>query len=259
MIKHFLRPSNRFTGLFQLCFPFFIWWGIQLDVSWVWWVVSYFFCGWIYTILGNNILLHRYMCHGHYTLPKPLEYFLLLIGCMVGVGEPVSYAMTHLVHHNPKYTDTKLDPHGPSCGKRSILLIFQRTVNPDTTPIFSRRVLELKEKYGWIHMYYIPLFIGIASLLYLIDVKVFLFLWALPASLACWGIGWAVWRQHLGLKPNNAPTASWEPTYEGLHKNHHDFPAAPNGGFEPNQIDHTYQVSRLLTIFGLKHNWKGQP
>jgi len=259
MLKHFLRTSNTFTGIFQLCFPFFIWWGIQLDAGWGWWVASFFFWGWVYTIIGNNITLHRYICHRHYTMNKPLEYFLLFIGCMVGVGEPVSYAMTHLVHHNPKYTDTNLDPHGPSCGMRSILMMFQRTVNPDITPIFSRRVLELKNQYEWLHRYYIPLFLSVATLLYLIDVKVFLFLWAIPASFACWGIGWAVYRQHLNLTPNNTPTANWEPTYEGLHKNHHDFPAAPNGGINKGEIDHTYQVSRIFTLFGLKYNWQGQP
>jgi hypothetical protein len=42
-------------------------------------------------------------------------------------------------------------------------------------------------------------------ILWLIDYKVFLFLWLIPASIACWGVGWAVWRQHWHMEPNNSP------------------------------------------------------
>jgi stearoyl-CoA desaturase (delta-9 desaturase) len=173
---------------------------------------------------------------------------------MVGVGGPVSYAMTHLVHH--KYSDTELDPHGPIRGRRSWLMSYQKTVNPDETPVFSRRVIMLNAKYGWTHKFYIPFVLFSAGILWLIDVKVFLFLWAIPASISCWGIGWAVWRQHIGLVPRNTKSHRWELTYEGLHLNHHLFPGAANCAVNPKEIDWTYQASRLLMPI---YNHKGNP
>lgn len=255
-MKKLLQPSNNFSALLQILFPLFVYLGIQTGAGWAWWATTVFFWGFVYTVMANNVMLHRYSCHGHFTLPKWQEYPLLWLGCMVGLGGPLSYAMTHLVHHNPKYTDTVMDPHGPIRGKRSWLMCFQKTVNPDETPIFSRRILELKNRFWWMHEYYTPIVLGTAAVLYLIDIKVFLFCWAIPASFSCWGIGFAVWRQHLGLVAQNAKTHKWELSYEGLHLNHHLYPMAPDTAVNPGEIDWTYQASRLLRP---KYNWKGQP
>ena len=254
IINKFLQPSNQATGLFQLTLPIAIYFGIQSSAGWAWWMAAVFFWGFVYTVIGNNVGLHRFFSHGHFTVSKPVEYLLLWLGCMVGVGGPVSYAMTHVVHH--KYPDTEFDPHGPIRGRRSWLMSYQKTVDPDETPVFSRRVIVLNAKYEWTHKYYIPFVLSSAGILWLIDAKVFLFLWAIPASAACWGIGWAVWRQHIGLTPQNHPNHRYEPVYEGLHLNHHLWPMAPDTAVNPKEIDWTYQASRLLRP---TYNWQGQP
>ena len=100
MINKFLQPSNQATGFFQLTLPVAIYFGIQSGAGWIWWVAAVFFWGFVYTVIGNNVGLHRFFSHGHFTVSKPVEYLLLWLGCMVGVGGPVSYAMTHVVHHN---------------------------------------------------------------------------------------------------------------------------------------------------------------
>lgn len=254
MINKFLQPSNLATGIFQLLSPMFIYLGVISCASWHWWAMSIFCWVFVYTIIGNNIGLHRFFSHGHFTVARPIEYLLLWIGCMIGVGGPISYAMTHIVHH--KYPDTELDPHGPIRGRRSWLMFFQKTVDPIETPVFSRQLLLLNQRFEWTHNYYIPFVLGSAAFLWLIDFKVFLFLWAIPASVACWGIGWAVWRQHIGLHARNSRTHQWKPLYEGLHLNHHLYPMAPNTAIHANEIDWTYQISRL---FYPTYNWKGQP
>lgn len=249
-----LQPSNGFTGLFQLTLPISIYFGIQTGAGWGWWAAAVFFWGFVYTLMANNVALHRYFSHGHFTVSKPIEYILLWLGCMVGIGGPLSFAMTHLIHH--RYSDTDVDPHGPIRGKRSIWMWFQKTVNPKETPIFSKQIVRLSSKYMWTHKYYVPLVLVSASILYLIDIKVFLFLWAIPASAACWGIGYAVYRQHVGLEARNAKSHRWEPIYEGLHLNHHLYPGAANCAVNPKEIDWTYQASRLLMP---TYHWKGKP
>jgi fatty-acid desaturase len=174
---------------------------------------------------------------------------------MIGLGEPLSYAMTHIIHH--KYSDVPgIDPHGPTNGKRSIFIWFQGDVDPAKTPVFSRRIMSLNKDYWWLHRFYVPFVVLNAALLWLIDFKVFLFLWLIPAATACWGIGWAVWRQHWHATPQNSNLHRWDWVYEGLHKNHHDWPSAPNTAVRPREIDWTYEFSK---IFRPKYHWAGQP
>jgi stearoyl-CoA desaturase (delta-9 desaturase) len=251
-----LNPFRQFATILQLLLPVSIYLGVVSNADAIWWIVAVFFYIVIYTMIGNNIALHRYFTHGHFTIARPVEYFFAWCGSMIGMGDPLSYAMTHTVHHNSKYTDTPLDPHGPSCGLRSVLFCFQRPINPSITPVFNRHVLELSKKYWWLHRYYVPIVLANAALLWVIDYKVFLFCWLIPASISIWGIGFAVLRQHWPMKANNCRTHLIEPWYEGLHLNHHNWPMAPNTAIYTNEIDYTYQFSK---IFFPKFNTKGQP
>ena len=255
-MKKLLQPSNKFTALIQLLFFPFVYLGITSGAEWYWWLTAFFFWSIVYTTFGNNIILHRYCCHAHFSLPKWKEYPLLWIGCMVGVGGPLSYAMTHLIHHNARYTDTEFDPHGYHRGIKSWLMCFQRTVNPDETPIFSKQIVRLHKRFWWMHEYYIPIVIVTALGLYLLDPMIFLFCWAIPAGFSCWGIGFAVWRQHLHGKAQNAPTHKWEPFYESLHLNHHLYPGAPDTAVNKNEIDWVYQFSKLIRPI---YDYRGQP
>ena len=166
----------------------------------------------------------------------------------------MSYAMTHLVHH--KYPDTELDPHGPVRGKRSIVVWFHQVIDYGKTPIHSRHILDLRKRYGWMHRYYWIFVLGNAGVMYLIDYKLFLFCWFIPASLTIWGVAGALLTQHWSLTANNGWHHKWFLWYEALHKNHHDYPRAPNTAINPNELDTTYQFSRL---FFPKFNWEGQP
>ena len=74
--------------------------------------------------------------------------------------------------------------------------------------------------------------------------------------MACWGIGWAVWRQHWDFKPANSDLHRWDILYEGLHKHHHDYPAAPNTALYPREIDWTYEFAK---IYKPKFYMQGQP
>ena len=223
-----------------------VWLGIQSGAGWGWWVVALLFDLFVYSMVGNNIALHRYFTHGHFTVPVWIERIFVWCGSMVGVGDPVSYAMIHLAHHNPKYTDTNLDPHGPSCGWWSVLIYFHRAIDVSKVSVSPKRLVPIITKYKWLHDYYIPFIVVNAGLLWLISYEVFLFCWFIPATMACWGIGLSVVRQHWPMSPNNTPRHKWDFVHEGLHKNHHDYPTYPNTAVRDNEIDWTYQFSRLF-------------
>lgn len=250
----YLRPSQGFTSLLQLITIPAIWFAVTSNIGLAWWLGSLFFLLWVYMITGNHISLHRYFTHGHFTVAKPIEYFFLWAGVMSGLGSPTSYAVMHLVHH--KYSDTDLDPHGPVQGMRSWLVWFQKTVDISQTPVFSRRLIEVTSRYSWVHQYYVPIVLTNAAIFYLIDWRAFLMLWLIPAGLNCWIIAWSVWRQHIGYKPNNSPIARWDILSESLHKNHHDWPMAPNTAIHHGEIDWPYQFSK---IYRPTYNYKFQP
>jgi len=114
----------------------------------------------------------------------------------------------------------------------------------------------LGRSYGLLHRYYL-LFVAInAVLLYLISWKIFLFCWWLPACLTAWGVAGAVITQHWDRNPNNGWNHKWMIYYEALHKNHHDYPRAPNTAITKDEIDYSYQLSR---VFLPKYYWEGQP
>jgi len=253
-IKKYLQHTVEATSIFQLSLLVTIPYGLSLGVSWMWWLAAAFFAAFVYTLIGNNIAMHRYFTHAHFKVSKPVEWFFLWIGSMIGFGGPLSYAMVHIVHH--KHSDTDLDPHGPIRGKRAWLVYFQRVVDVTQTPIFSRRLFEIGRKYRLIHNYYVPYVLANAVVLYLIDVRVFLFLWAIPAAVSCWYITISIWRQHIGFQANNSPIANYDVIYEGLHKNHHLYPMAPNTAVNPGEIDWTFQTAKL---FGAKFDFGGQP
>jgi fatty-acid desaturase len=165
---------------------------------------------------------------------------------MVGVGGPLSYAMTHLVHHNARYTDTELDPHGYHRGIKSWLMCFQRTVNPDETPIFSKQIVKLHKRFWWMHEYYTPIVIVTALGLYLIDPMIFLFCWAIPSSLTLWAAAFVLLLQHDKHGPSNTRNYMWFGWGETWHKNHHDDPSLIDHSLGQGQ-DWTYQICKILS------------
>ena len=172
-LQKLLEPSNTLTSIFQLSLPIAIYAGVASGAGWGWWALAVFFWSVVYTIIGNNIALHRYYTHGQFTINKPTQWLFLWSGTMIGIGGPLSYALTHLIHH--KHPDTELDPHGPIRGIKSILMYFQKTVDPTETPLFSRKLVELNKKYRWLHNYYVLVVLANATILWLIDFKLFLF------------------------------------------------------------------------------------
>lgn len=249
----FLQTNGYFTGIIQLSLPLGIYLGIQSGAGWGWWITCLFFYVVVYSIIGNNIGLHKYFTHRQFEVKKPIEWLFAWTGTMSCLGDPVSYSMSHLIHH--QNSDGPLDIHGPNRGLKSILTFFYRRPGADE-PVPLRSIAWMIKPYGWLHKYTTPFILLNALVMYLISYELFLFCWLIPASATAWGVAAAVITQHWDGYPNNGWHHPWFIYYDALHKNHHDHPRSPNNAFDKGQIDYSYQYSK---IFFPKYNWQFQP
>jgi len=243
MIKKLIEPNLINITIFQLLLPIFLYVGVTSDVAWYWWLVSFVFY-FLYVAIGNNVGMHRYYCHNYFKLSKPMEYFVLWCGCTAGLGTPMSYLTTHLLHH--KYNDTPMDSHGPALGWKSILYYWHRHI-PSGETIFTRNMCKLIVRFAWIHNWYWPLLLTQGLLMYLISWKVLLFCWLIPASLALWVVALVLLLQHDKDGASNTRCYQWFAFGEAYHKNHHEDPSLANHSSDPKLTDWTYVLGNLLS------------
>ena len=121
-----------------------------------------FVLGMIASALGNAVLLHRFYTHRQFALSKPVEYILLPIALLLGIGSPLMYATMHRQHH--RVCDTKEDPHSPmQLGKLRVLtglweffpVSYFRNLN---APLARDLFVDPVQKF--IHIYYYRIWFG---------------------------------------------------------------------------------------------------
>lgn len=239
----YIEPNRVNITIVQLLLPLALYWALTVDVEWYWWLVS-FVAYFLYCGIGNNLAMHRYFCHKHFELSKPMESLFLWCSSMSCLGSPLSYAIPHLVHH--KNPDSDVDPHGPTAGLKSLLYFYHRHLCMTDNLIINRRVVELAKRYCWLHHKYWFYVLGMAGIMYLISWKLFLFGWLLPASFTLWAVSIAIYLQHWGNAPSNNRYYSWFGFGEGLHANHHVNPGLSNTAMNPGEYDYTHMLARLF-------------
>jgi stearoyl-CoA desaturase (delta-9 desaturase) len=243
-LKRWIEPNKELITVVQLLWPLAIYFAVTANAEWYWWVASFVFY-FFYCAIGNNLAMHRYFCHKHFELSKPMEYFFLWCSSMSTLGSPLSYAIPHLVHH--KHPDSDQDPHGPTAGLKSILYYFHRHLHINEKTIISRRVFELAKQYCWLHRNY-WLFVTANLIVFaLLGWKVFVFCWFLPATTTLWAVSIAIYLQHWpkGSASNNHLYA-WFGWGESLHANHHVLPGSSNTAINPGEFDYTHWLAKLF-------------
>ena len=241
MVNYLLKPNYIGMTLIQLLLPISIFAGIGAE--WYWWLVCLFFY-FIYMSIGHNVGMHRYFCHRYFKMRnRPIKWFVTWAACCTGFGSPFSYTAIHNLHHT-KY-DTDVDVHGPWRGWKSLIYLFHRT--PKTSEItMTRNLLRLSKEYGWLHEYYWLFVFGTGLAFYLIGgLNLFLFGWAMPASLALWAVSLILLLQHDKEGPNNSTNHMWFGFGERWHKNHHNNLALENHS-DPGCKDWTYEITKVL-------------
>lgn len=240
-----LRPSRGAATLIQVAiFPALLYLYFSVErVSaievFVWFVFHF-----LYATVGQVVGHHRYFTHRQFETRRMWEGVLLFFTIVNGLGSPQSYAYIHFVHH--KYADGDRDPHGPSRGLASILFAFHGDARGETWALRSRHMLDLHRRWWWVHQYYIALMLCFPALLALIDFRIFIFAWVLPASSCAWGLGVSVYLQHFGGRPNNSRISGVFGFGERLHAIHHANPRQFNLAEGTGSFDLGYLVARLI-------------
>lgn len=240
MIKKLIQPNRYMMTVLQLLLPVWIYlaWGSE----WYWYALTFVFY-FLYLCVGNNIGMHRFYSHRYFEMHKPVEYFVGWCACVAGLGSPLSYVATHIIHH--RFYDTEKDLHGWSRGWKSVLYCFHRYIHPKDI-IFTKNLTKLMQEYHFINDYYWLLVAGNAILFYLIGGwNVFLFCWALPASLTLWAVAVFLLLQHDQYGPSNTRSYMWFVWGETWHANHHADPSLEDCSLGQSR-DWTYELSKLF-------------
>lgn len=232
--------------IIQLLLPVFI--IVGLGAEWYWWVVSFVFY-FLYLCIGNNIGMHRYFSHRYFTMSKPVELFVAWCAFMPGLGSPLSYVSVHNIHH--RHNDTAQDVHGRARGWRSLLYCFHKYIHAQDI-VFSKNLISLTRQYHWVHNYYWLFVFGNAALMYLVSWKLFLFAWAIPASITLWIVALVLLLQHDQHGPSNTRSYMWFGWGETWHANHHADPSLQDHSLGKGR-DWTYELCKILSKSKKQH------
>lgn len=250
--------------LIALAAPFtFTWSGLILAV------VLHFMTG----SLGICLGYHRLLTHMGMDTPKWLRNSLTVCGTMAGEGGPISWCANHRKHH--AFSDQEGDPHSPHDGPwwAHMFWLAFRTDGGDSKAYFKKWVPDLlKEPFlVWCENWFLPLHIMAAVALTGIGYAVGG--WYMAGSYLCWAVAVRmVFVLHCTWFVNSASHIWGYKNYEtrddsrnlwwvailaygeGWHNNHHAHPRLAQHGHKWWEFDITYQVIRILRVFGLAKN-----
>lgn len=217
---------------------------------------------WVGGSLGIGIGFHRLLTHRSFTVPKFVEYFLVLCGTLALEGGPIQWVTTHRIHH--AHTDRDEDPHTPRHGGwwAHVGWILHPTENLKDKARFRRYAPELLDVpfYRWLNrFYYVPLIALAVALLGMGGVRVML--WGIflrvTIGLHCtWLVNSAthLWGKRRFSTHEDSRNSLWVALLtfgEGWHNNHHAFPRAARHGLDWYEIDLNWIGIRVLEYFGV--------
>ena len=217
--------------------------------------------------LGMIICYHRMVSHRMFRASPILEHGLLMSAALGIEDGPLTWGLTHRLHH--RFADTDRDPHSPKRGFwwSHIGWVFRRGVIGDekrhytmdleknpTMRFYERWHLALNIGFGLVTIAALTLFLSAADTLAAM-------LWIFPLRIVVvWHSTWLVnSATHVwGTQPNpvgddsrNNRLVALLTFGEGWHNNHHAQPTNPNFGGLTRQIDMSYVTMRSLAALGL--------
>jgi stearoyl-CoA desaturase (delta-9 desaturase) len=220
------------------------------------------FLHWALGGLGICLCFHRLLSHRSFTVPKPLEYFLALLGTLSLQGGPIDWIAHHRIHH--AHSDTHRDPHDSNRGfwwshMTWMIFIDEQRLGEEDCRRFAKD-LARDPVYRFLNQYMLPLQFALAAVLYLLGgwpfviygiflrlVLVFHCTWFVNSACHKWG-----YRTHAaGDRSTNLWWVALLVYGEGWHNNHHAFPRSARHGLAWWEVDLTWGTIWLLERVGL--------
>lgn len=228
-----LRPTVQFVGAVQIATGLLTVAALFVPVAWQWWLLA-LFGYFVYGCIGLSVGFHRYYSHRSFKAPRWAEIMFTLAGALGCSGSPASWAVMHRQHH--QFADREGDPHSPHL--RGLGVMFIHNYGPKNHKWQMRREFKRDRFQLWVHKNYVPLVLGFAALLAVVDWRLFLFGWAVPVAIKLWISGLTIYVTHLfGYQNTDTRDDSrnvWWLGYlawgEGWHNNHHAHPGRWNFG-----------------------------
>ena len=209
---------------------------------------------------------HRYFAHRSYKLRRFPQFVMALGGVTAVQQGPLWWAAHHRDHH--RYTDSERDPHSPQQGfwwSHIGWIISGRFDATDYEAIEDfARFPELRwlNEHDWIG----PIGLGLAS--FLIAGWSGLVVGFFGSTVLLWHATFSVNSfAHLLGRRRYATTDSSRNNWvialltlgEGWHNNHHHYPKSARQGFRWWEVDISFQVLRVLSLFHIVHDLRQPP
>ena len=254
------RPADKEDIVHPRVLPFII---VHLTCFAVFWVdiqpIDWILCGALYVIrmFGITAGYHRYFSHRSFKTSRGFQFFLAFLGQCSAQRGALWWAARHREHH--KYSDTEQDIHSPvrhGFWYSHVLWIFSkhgRTANYGVIKDF-RKYPELVWLDKWDRL---PPFI-LAVLVWMVAGWSGLIVGFFVSTVILFhgtftinSLSHVIGKQSYitGDNSRNNLFLALITLGEGWHNNHHHFPSATPQGFRWWQIDITYYILKVLSIF----------
>ena len=215
--------------------------------------------------MGHSVGFHRLLIHRSFKCPRNVEYFLLWMGTIVGIGGPL---WTIRVHDTRDWSQRQPACHDFLAHRQGLLkdawynlhCKFVLDKPPGFDPgdkIANDRFIHFLEKTWMLQQ------MPIAIVLYLVGGLPFVIWGVFVRVAACTSMHWYIsyfahtkgpqsWLvQGAGVQAHDVPIMAIPTFGESWHNNHHAFPASARHGLYPGQIDIGWNFIELLTFWGL--------
>jgi len=249
------RPTHGVAAAFFLCHvaPLGALWA---GVSWqavVTCVVLYFVRMWAITA-GY----HRYFSHRTFKTSRVFAFILAFVAQSSAQKGALWWAAHHRVHH--KFSDKPGDVHSPVL--RSFWFAHVGWLFADTEGTRWEKIPDLAKypELVWLNRYFLvpPLVLGLA--VFALFGWSGLFIGFFLSTVLTWHGTflvnslthvWGSQRFDSGDQSRNNPLTALITLGEGWHNNHHRYQSSARNGFYWWEVDVTYYVLKLLSVFGV--------
>lgn len=216
-------------------------------LEWATAIFIYFLTG----CLGVTVLLHRYYSHKTFEFKYPwMKKFFVACSVWGVIGDPIAWVNTHRHHH--RHTDKENDPHSP----KVLGFIQVQWFSMFHTPNNLRLVPDLiRDKFLVdVHKYYFVFHWTVLILLLLVNVKLAMMIYLVPAAIL-WNMGSFInnFGHRLGYRNHdtkdssvNNPVLGYLVWGEGWHNNHHNSPGSGNFGENSWEFDMGHKVIQVI-------------
>lgn len=194
-----INAKNFYQAIIQLAtLPLIIYGLFFENILWFGLAFAMFF---IFRYIGITVVYHRMVAHGvGINDVSPVTKFILLCISFFGtITTPIQMVGIHLQHH--RYTDTENDPHSPVTMGKRVLFPFLWKPKLDRAAVVA---CGKNKMYEFFRVHFTKLLWAMFLLLLIINYKVLIFGWLIPAGLTVWSAGYGAYisHDHDGAKDN---------------------------------------------------------